>query len=155
MSSSAWCFHTENSCVKTPFSLCWIVMVLVMVTQTERWDYVVFCFFFSIWPRCCLFSVYANSCHTKKSHINSKRHNKLLLWDYLTEFLPSLLNDYIFVTVCYKDATVEGALAPLLQGLLHAAVLSAQRIRAGSDRSGELWVQRLINHSLLLNKDIR
>lgn len=35
-------------------------------------------FFFSTWPRCCLPSVYVNCCHTKKSHINSKRHNKLI-----------------------------------------------------------------------------
>lgn len=35
-------------------------------------------FMFSTWPRCCLPSVRVNSCHTKKSHINSKRHNKLI-----------------------------------------------------------------------------
>lgn len=82
--SSAWCCHTKTLVWwPHPFSLCWAVMMLMMVMQAEHWDYVVLCFcFFSTWPRCCLPSVYVNSCHTKKSHINSKRHNKLLLWDY-------------------------------------------------------------------------
>lgn len=53
--------------------------------KTLRLCYVLcYCFFFSTWPRCCSSSVYVNSCHTKKSHINSERHNKLLLRDSWT-----------------------------------------------------------------------
>lgn len=84
---SVWCCRRASS-VRWPHPpcLCWAVKILMMVTQAECWDYVVlfwWLFFFSfqhgqgvVSP-----SVYVNSCHTKKSHINSKRHNKLLLWD--------------------------------------------------------------------------
>lgn len=68
----------------------------MMVMQLEHWDYVDVCFvflcfyfFFPTWPRCCLPSVCVNSCHKKKSHINCKRHNKLIfvkLLDFLFNF---------------------------------------------------------------------
>lgn len=128
-----------------PFNLCWAVMMLMMVTQAEHWDYVVLMFlFFQTWPRCCLPSVYVNSCHTKKSHINSKRHNKLLLWDYGLFFFIS----FFFVgakmhknytvgkriessdtlrrskSSHYHDVSVEGALEPWLQAEQLAAVFS-------------------------------
>lgn len=50
-------------------------------------------FMFSTWPRCCLPSVRVNSCHTKKSHINSKRHNKLIFVKLLGFiFIPLKMN---------------------------------------------------------------
>lgn len=83
--SSAWCCHTKNNCVMTSSLLSLLGYHDVNdgnAGRTLRLCCFMFLFFFSTWPRCCLPSVYVNSCHTKKSHINSKRHNKLLLWDY-------------------------------------------------------------------------
>lgn len=80
------------------------------------------CFFLSRWQTCCQSSVYFNSCHTKKSHINSKRHNKLLLWEFWTSLLRIFFpfsrssltphaNNVEGLHSCFWVKAVEGALA--------------------------------------------
>lgn len=55
-------------------------------------------------------------------------------------------------------SSVEGALEPLLEGAQLAAFFALSG-REGAENGpvghGEQWVQKAINHSLLLNKDIR
>lgn len=100
----------------------WRSHPFVMVMLAKPWDYVVLCiFYFQTWPLCCQSSVYVNCCHTKKSHINSKRHNKLLLWECWTFYYTSCCRENALAS-CYPVVAAERAVALSLQTMLHAAV---------------------------------
>jgi len=98
---SAWCCHTKT-CVMTSSFLSLLGCHDVsdgIAGRTLRLCRLTFFVFFPTWPTCCRPSVYVNSCHTKKSHINSKRHNKLLLWEYWTFYCIFFLKWFYFTEI--------------------------------------------------------